>query len=100
MICMSVSATITIIDHLSQNFDAEVLRWSDTLKRNLKVGFCNGFFTLGLLWHGFHDSLKEGDGERIMQYWRFFLPVFKQQGYYNYSKETLNLIIQTKHPIT
>ena len=37
MICMSASATITLIDNVSQNFDAEVLRWSDALKENLKV---------------------------------------------------------------
>ena len=23
--------------------------------------------SLGLLWHGFHDAIKEGDGERILR---------------------------------
>ena len=26
--------------------------------------------TLGLLWMGFHDVTKEGDGERVMRYWK------------------------------
>ena len=24
--------------------------------------------TLSLIWHGFHDSIKEGDGDRIIRY--------------------------------
>ena len=28
--------------------------------------------SLGLLWHGFHDAIREGDGERILRYWNFF----------------------------
>ena len=33
--------------------------------------------TLGLLWMGFHDATKEGDGERVMRYWKALLPIFK-----------------------
>jgi len=32
--------------------------------------------TLGLLWHGFHDAMKEGDGDRILQYWKISLDCF------------------------
>ena len=39
MISMSSLATTQVIDDLSGNFDAEVLSWSDTLKRNIMV--CN-----------------------------------------------------------
>ena len=28
--------------------------------------YITDFLTLGLLWHGFHDSVKESDGERII----------------------------------
>ena len=28
--------------------------------------------TLSLLWHGFHDAVKEGDSEQIVRYWKFF----------------------------
>lgn len=33
--------------------------------------------SLGLLWHAFHDAVKEGDGERIFRYWKFMLVIFK-----------------------
>ncbi len=28
--------------------------------------------TFTLFWHGFHDAIKEGDGDRILRYWKFF----------------------------
>ena len=32
---------------------------------------------LGLLWHGFNDLIREGDGDRILTYYKFILNVFK-----------------------
>ena len=52
--------------------------------------------TLGLLWHGFHDAIKEGDGDRIFLYWKFLLPVFKEENHHNYAKEAFNLTFQSK----
>ena len=49
--------------------------------------------TLGLLWHGFH-AIKEGDGVRILQYWKFFLVAFKATGHRNHAKEEVNLLYQ------
>ena len=34
---------------------------------------------LGLLWYGFHESVWEGDGDRIIRYWRFFCQFFTIQ---------------------
>ena len=36
---------------------------------------CN-LLTLGLIWKGFYYAIREGDGERVMVYWKFFLPIF------------------------
>ena len=47
--------------------------------------------TPGLLWCGFHDAIKEGDGESILRYWKFLLAAFKATGYRNYAKEAVNL---------
>ena len=33
--------------------------------------------SLGLIWNGFHDAIKEGDGDSILRYWKIFLVVFK-----------------------
>ena len=49
---------------------------------------------LGLLWHGFNDSIREGDGDRIMTYYKFILNVFKAGRCFNYSKEVVILLTQ------
>ena len=51
--------------------------------------------TLGLLWQGFNDAIKEGDGEKIFVYWKFLLLVFKCGECRNYSIEAVNLLYQT-----
>ena len=50
--------------------------------------------SLGLLWHGFHDAIREGDGERILRYWKFLLVVFKSTNHCNYAKEAVSLLFQ------
>ena len=49
---------------------------------------------LCLLWHGFNDALKEGDGNRILTYYKCFLLVFKAGKCHNYCKEVINLLLQ------
>ena len=49
---------------------------------------------LGLLWHGFNDAIKEGDGNRILNYYKFFLLVYKAGRCHNYCKEIINLFLQ------
>ena len=50
--------------------------------------------TLGLLWHGFHNGVKEWDGDRVLRYWKFILIVFKATNDHNYGKEAVNLLVQ------
>ena len=50
--------------------------------------------TLGLLWHGFNDALREGDGDRIMIYYKFLLNLFKAGRCFNYCKEVVILLTQ------
>ena len=56
--------------------------------------YAKEILTLGLLWHGFHDACKEGDGDRIVHYWRMMMLVFKKHNKYNYAKESLILLHQ------
>ncbi len=49
--------------------------------------------SLGLLWHGFHDCIKEGDGDRLMVYWKFLMVVFKASNRPNYGKESMRLLL-------
>jgi len=48
-----------------------------------------------LVWYGFHDAVREGNGDRIVLYWKLLLPVFQQQSRYNYAKEAFLLLAQT-----
>ena len=52
---------------------------------------------LGLLWLNFYDSVKEGDGDRIVRMWKLNLLIFKSAKRKNYSIEALNLILQVDH---
>lgn len=47
--------------------------------------------SLGLIWHGFHDAIREGDGERILIYLRYLLLIFKSSNNNNCAKEAVNL---------
>lgn len=50
--------------------------------------------TLGFIWHGFNDAVKEGDGDRVLTYWKFFMLVFKVTRHHNYFKESVILQLQ------
>lgn len=56
--------------------------------------YAKELLSLSLLWHGFHDSIREGDGERILCYWKLLLVVFKSTNHYNYAKEAVNILLQ------
>ena len=56
--------------------------------------YATELLSLGLLWHGFHDAIKEGDRERILRYWKMFLIIFKSTSHRNYAKEAVNLLFK------
>ena len=49
--------------------------------------------TLALIWHDYHDAIKEGDGDRVLRIWKFLLVIFKKTGRKNYSKEAFLLLL-------
>ena len=53
--------------------------------------------TLSLLWHGYHDAIREGDGDRTLCYWKFLLVLFKTSKNYNYAKEAISLPFSQKY---
>ena len=55
------------------------------------------FLTLGLIWKGFYDAIREGDRERVMVYWMFFLPIFKLLGRKNYSTIAVDIQLLRHH---
>lgn len=59
--------------------------------------YAKELLTLSLIWHGFHDSIKHGDGIRIIRYWKVLLVAFKSTDRRNYGKEAVNLLLQNDH---
>ena len=51
--------------------------------------------TFTLFWYGFRDAIREGDGKRIVRYWKFLLAIFRTEKHYNYANEGFNLLAQT-----
>ncbi len=56
--------------------------------------------SMGVLLMEFNDAIREGDGERIIQCWKFFLPVFKASNRTNYSNTALRLLAQHRYLFT
>ena len=56
--------------------------------------------SLGLLFMEFKDAIREGDGERIIRCWRYFLPLFKCADRKNYSVEAFNLLFEYEYAMT
>jgi L1 cell adhesion molecule like protein len=52
------------------------------------------FLSYGLLYWEFSDSIREGDGLRILRCWRYLLFFFKASKRYNYSIEAHNMLAQ------
>jgi len=56
--------------------------------------YATDFLTMALIWYGFHDAIKMGDGDRITTYWKFMAPIFNQTGHCNYAKEGFLMLAQ------
>lgn len=58
--------------------------------------YARELLTLGLVWLEFYDSIREGDGDRILLSWKIMLPIFKATHHTNYVKEAITLLFQVK----
>lgn len=68
--------------------------------RDRVMQYASEVITLGLIWMGYHDAICEGDGDRVMMYWKFLLVIFKVANCYNYSKEAVNLLVQLNYSLS
>lgn len=55
--------------------------------------------SIGYFYLTYKDAIKEGDGERVLECWRYLLPVFHNSGRRNYSNEALNFLCQYHHEL-
>ena len=57
--------------------------------------YASDFLTITLLWHGFHDANRMGDGNQILTYWKFIAAIFNHTRHCNYAKEAFLLLAQS-----
>ncbi len=50
--------------------------------------------SLGCFYLEYSDSIREGDGERVLRCWRYLLPMFHSSRRNNYALESLDLLFQ------
>ena len=56
--------------------------------------YAKNLLSLGLFYMEFVDSIKEGDGSRVLRCWKYLLPVFKSSQRKNYSIEVLHFLYE------
>lgn len=55
-------------------------------------GYTREVISLGLLYLNFKDAVREGDGERVLRTWKYFLLIFRATGHTNYAMEAFTLL--------
>ena len=55
--------------------------------------------SIGCFYLAYKDAIKEGDGGRLLECWRYLLPIFHNSGRRNYSNEALNFLCQCYHDL-
>lgn len=92
----------TFIDAFIEKFvNLDILRERSHKPVQPKPSSTDGVFeyarevlTLSLLHGEFHDAIREGDGDRVLRCWKFFLLYFKASRRVNYAIEALTLVVQ------
>ena len=83
---------------LSTNFADSKSDGSATLSHTTRPDSVHAYscelLTLGLLFLEFKDGIREGDGDRDMMAWKYFLLIFKAAGRKNYAIEALTMLTQ------
>ena len=57
--------------------------------------YTTDYLTMALLWHGFHDCIKMGDGNAILSHWKFMTTILRQTGHCSYAKEVFLMLAQS-----
>ena len=69
----------------------------DSTQVDTVYNYAREVISLGLLLFEFNDAVHEGDGDRIIRCWRFFLPLFRASNKTNYTIEAFTLLAQEKY---
>ena len=78
-----------INDYINLSYNGKIETSSDEV-----FNYSSNLLKICLLYAQFKDAIKEGDGKRILQCWRYLLPVFHNSKRKNYCLEAFNLLCQ------
>ena len=92
--CQSLSEKI--VEHFARIHLLDDQKSNPSPINDTLFNYSTDLLTFCLLWYGFRDATREGDGDRILRYWKFLTVVFQQERHYNYAKEGLTLAIQSQ----
>ena len=85
----------TILSSIVDNFVDVKYNTSHTISASDQVlTYTKQFFSIGCLYLEFSDAIKEGDGERVLHCWKYFLVIFHNSNRRNYAKEAVHLVYQ------
>ena len=66
---------------------------------DLTHDYAKNFLSIGLFYLNYKDAIKEGDGCRVLDCWRYLLPLFYNAGRKNYCFEAFNLLCQYQYDL-
>ena len=91
-----------VIDQIMSKFVDFSYNSHDTTVRNkdLVTEYAKQLLSLGLFYLEYRDSIREGDGERVLRCWKYLLPIFYNANRTNCSKEALLLLCQHRYLLT
>ena len=78
-----------INDYINLSYNGKIETSSDEV-----FNYSSNLLKICPLYAQFKDAIKEGDGKRILQCWRYLLPVFHNSKRKNYCLEAFNLLCQ------
>ncbi len=93
----------TLVDDDEQNSDSgDGGRMGDVKDDNVEdhsavssiCDYSREVLSLGLFYLYFKDSVREGDGTRVMPAWKYFMLIFKATKHKNYALEALTMLTQ------
>ena len=92
----STPQIFSVVDQLLDTFSTFLRSGTtnDDLENDGVLLYATEVLDLGLLYIGFHDAIREGDGERVIVYWKVLMIIFHLTGRRNYAKEAFLLLLQ------
>ena len=72
-----VNSYVDIKSSVSNVSDKEAVECGNRESNDKVQHYAKGVLTLGLIYTEFSDAIREGDGEQVLQCWKFLMLIFK-----------------------